>query len=214
MYYMPTELGTEDLILDAIVDLLTSKCQTAVDTGDVTRAVTIKAGPRQAAPESVSILIHENDPDSPSAYPDRPLRYRSPNPGFGGVLTGDPYADSARGRTTSGTELIGGGSIYSKAYTLEIEVFGRFMPAGLDIDREEVRAIASTVTRRAVRALIEAGPKIGTGSSVGDDFGGEVCLGPFMDTAWTDQEEGEALTVRRFIRFYYKLALDWSTDDW
>jgi len=213
-YYIPPELGTGDLILDAIVALLTAKCQTEVDTGDVTRAVTIKAGPQQAAPDSISILLHENDPDNPTNWPDRPLRYRSPNPGFGGVLSGDPYAESARGRTTSGVELIGGGSIYSKAYTMEIIVFGRGMPAGVDVEREDVRSIASIVTRRSVRALIEAGPKIGTGSAVSDDFGGEVCLGPFMDTSWTDQEEGEALSVRKYVRFFYKLALDWDTDGW
>lgn len=210
-YYLPTEYGAADLILDAMVDLLTLKCQTEVDTGDVSRAVTIKAGPRQAAPESVSILIHENDPDAPSSFPNRPMRYRGTKATPG--MT-DPYSASQSERSSPGYVQIGGGSQYTRTYVIEVEVYGRSMPVGVDMEREDVRRVTAVVTSRLTKALLEAGPHIGTDRQIHDDFGGYVVQGPFPDISWVDPEEGESLVMRKYLRFWYSMALDWSTDDW
>jgi hypothetical protein len=48
--YLPTDRGIEDLMLTAIDKLLTQELQTEVYTGDVSRAVLVKVGPRQASP--------------------------------------------------------------------------------------------------------------------------------------------------------------------
>jgi hypothetical protein len=209
-YYLPTDYGSRDLILDALTDLLTAKCKTEVDTGDVSRAVTVKAGPNEATPESVMILIHENDPMDPQSWVNQPLRYRGITP-RGSSLVDQSVSSEDRSnlRASGGLELIGGGSQYKAAYQLEIEIFGRFVP-GLNPTREEVRGIAAAVTARAREALLEAGHTIGTGALVQDDFGGSVIQGPFIDKSWTDQEEGEALRIRRIINFWYHIALDWD----
>jgi len=210
--YLPAEFGCEDLILTALHELLTEKCQTELETGDVTRAGLVKVGPAQATPEGVSLLIHENDPDEPARWPHRPMKYRSLSPAGG--LSGDVYSEAMSLRTTPGRTLIGGGSMYSRAYTLEIEVFGIYLPTGVDIDREEVRRISSAVTRRAYRAIPEAGPTIGTDRAIQADFGEMIVDGPFMDQSWTDPGEGESLIVRKYLRFWYRTAMEWSTDGW
>lgn len=211
-YYLPTQDGSNYLILDALVDLLTAKCQTEVDTGDISRAALIKVGPLQASPESVTLLLHENDPFDPERWPNRPMKYRLAAPSGG--LRGDPYTESESLRATPGRVLIGGGSLYSRAYLLEIEVFGLYMPASVDITRAVARKVMAVVSSRATKALLEAGPSIATGAQVVDDFGGFVVQGPFMDTSWTDPEESESLLIRVFLRFWYQMALDWSTNAW
>jgi len=212
MPYLPTQDGANHLILDALTDLLTLKLQTEISQNDVSRAAEIKVGPLQATPESVAVLIHENDPFNAAGWPNRPMKFRTPRP-TGGIVE-DPYSDSSSLRTTGGSSLVGGGSQYTRAYTLEIQVYGLYMPAGIDITREGVRRVASTVSARATKALLEAGPRINTGSLVIDDFGGYVVDGPFMDTSWTDPEESESLVSTVYLRLWYRMALDWSTDDW
>lgn len=184
-YYIPAEYGSEDLALDALVALLTERCGTEVATGDMSRAQIVKAGYRQESPASVSILIYENDPDDPKQHTHRPLR------------------DSA---------LVGGGNRYSRAFTMEVEVHGRYMPQS--VTREESRRIASIVVRRAMRALLHAGPKIGQDSGIADDFGETLVNGPFFGRSWADVNEGESLIVRKYVRFWYETSWSWDTDGW
>lgn len=212
MVYLPTEDGSNHLILDALTDLLTLKCQTEVSANDLSRVNEVKVGPMQATPEGVMLLIHENDPFSPESWSNRPMRYR--NVQASGALSNQPYEDTTSERTTAGRILMGGGSQYSRAYVLQVVVFGPYMPSGIDITRPVVRRVASTVSARATKALLEAGPKIGTGLQIIDDFGGYVIQGPFLDTSWTSPEESESLIVNVYLRFWYHMALDWSTDEW
>ena len=74
--------------------------------------------------------------------------------------------------------------------------------------------VASVVVNRAMKAILEAGPKIGTGTPVRDDFGKMVIDGPYVGDSWTDPETGEALLVRKFVRLWYKVASSWSTNAW
>ena len=198
MANLPTQSGVEDLMLTAIVSLLTSALQSAIDTGDVSRALVVKAGPRQAAPEAVSVMIHENDPDDPSGWAHKPMGFRRSRASEGP-------------RTAYNYSLVGGGSaVYSRAFTIEVEVFGLYF-SGLDsVEREDVRKVASTVARRMVRALQDAGPEIGTGNTIQDDFGEIVLQGPFVGDAWTDPEEGESLLVRKFVRVWYQTGNSWN----
>lgn len=210
--YLPAEYGAEDLILTALHSLLTEKCQAELETGDVTRASLVKVGPAQASPEGVSILLHENDPDDAAGWPHRPMKFRSLNPAGG--LSGDVYSEAMSMRTTPGRTMMGGGSMYSRAFLLEIEVFGIYLPSDVSVERETVRRIASVVNRRAVRAMLEAGPKVGTGRAISGDLGEMVVDGPFLDKSWTDPEEGESLIIRKYVRFWYRTSMDWGTDDW
>jgi hypothetical protein len=208
-YYLPVEKGCEALVLDALVDLLTAKCQTEIDTGDVSRAQIVKAGPRQAAPEAVSILIHENDPDGPTRWPHRPMPYRAPRPG--GRPAADPFSVGEGTRSAVGRVMMGGGSTYALAYLLEMEVFGLYVSSDVDVDREEVRDIAAVAKHRMVQAVLEAGRHIGTGDIIEDDLGMAVIAGPFVDRMWTDPEEGESLIIRKYVRFWYRASWDY---DW
>lgn len=206
---LPVESGIEDLIMLALKDLMVSACQTAVDTGDVSRAVLVKLGPRQASPEAVSIMIHENDPESPSAWPHRPLSFMQERSG------GNLYLENERNRITSGRVLIGGGSLESAAFTLEFEVFGLYFPQiGRVVEREDVTKVAAVVVNRAFKAIMEAGPKIGTGAPIRDSYGKIVVDGPFLGDFWTDVEAGESVQVRKFMRIWYKVASKWSTNAW
>ena len=189
-YYIPAKYGVEDLMLDAMVSLLTDRCQSEVATGDLSRAEIIKAGYRQESPASVSIMIYENDPDDPKENKHRPKR--------------DPV--------TGTRAMVGGGNRYSRAFTLEVEVFGRYMPD--TVTREETRRIASIVVRRAVNALNHAGPNIGQDRRIADDFGESVANGPFFSQSWADVNEGESLIVRKYIRFWYETMCTWDTSDW
>jgi len=72
---LPTEQGVVDKILDAVVDLLTEKLQTDIEENDASRLATIKVGPRQDDPDSVVVLVHENDPDNPAEWPHYPIRW-------------------------------------------------------------------------------------------------------------------------------------------
>jgi len=189
-YYIPARYGVEDLIIDAIVNLLTDKCKTEIATGDISRAEIVKAGYRQEAPGSVNIMVYENDPDQPKDNKHRPMR--------------DSW--------TGSRAMVGGGNKYSRAFSIEVEVYGRYMPT--DVTREESRRIASIVVRRAITALNHAGPKIGQGDIIVDDFGESVLNGPFMGYSWADVNEGESLIVRKVVRLWYETMVDWSTSDW
>lgn len=214
MSSLPTDTGVEDLIMDAIKDLLTSACQTSIDTGDVSRVEMIKVGPRQDAPESVSIMIYENDPDRPSDWPHRPISFRHVG-ARSGTLVGDPYNEGPSFGMTTGRHLTGGGSMYAAAFTLEMEAFGLYFPSiGRAVNRYDVSHVAAVTVNRALKALFEAGPQIGTGDQISDVFGKSVIDGPFMGDRWADPNTGEALLVRKFVRIWYKVFNSWSTNAW
>jgi len=187
-YYIPADYGSEDLALDALVDLLADKCQDEVATGDLSRAVKIKAGYLQESPGAVNILIYENDPDDPKTNPNRPVRIQGSR------------------------ALIGGGSHYSRAFLMEVLVHGQSMPTS--ITREESRRIASIVVRRAMRALTQAGPKMGQDNTITDNFGESFVDGPFFGRSWADNNEGESLIIRKYIQFWYRTSWSWDTDEW
>lgn len=214
---LPSEQGVVDKILDAVQALLTLKLQTEIDTTDASRLVTIKVGPRQDGPESVVVLIHENDPEVPREWPHYPIRYRTirdsgTTTGMGGLR---PIGERSFGQVTQpgGYEMIGGGSRMARCFTLEIEVWGDEVE-DVDMERRDVGQIAAIVENRTIKVMKEAGPKIGTGAIIADSFGESVQLGPYWGDAWTDQEEGEALIVRKIVRLWYVTEQSWSTDAW
>jgi hypothetical protein len=209
--FLPIETGVVDLALSAMVSHLTQALIDDIDPEDVSRAVVVKAGPRQSDPESVTVMLHENDLDNPAQWPHQPLKFH--NMRASGQVQQDPYSTSSAQRLTTGYSLVGGGSMYSRAFTAEIEVFGSFI-SGVNIGREESRQIASIVENRLVKALLEAGPKIGSGHIIRDDFGESILEGPFLGNSWVDPEEGESLIVRKFIQFWYRTSKDWDTAQW
>ena len=189
-YYLPAQYGSEDLAIDALVNLLTDKCQYEVATGDLTRAVTVKAGYLQANPGAVNIMIYENDPDDPKQNTHRPMR----------------------DKVTGARHRVGGGSLYSRAFLIEVLVQGSSMPT--NITRAESRRIASIVVRRVMRALLYAGPKMGQGGEITDSFGETYVNGPFFGRSWADNNEGESKIVRKYIQVWYITSWDWDTDGW
>lgn len=213
-YYIPTETGVSDLALDALSDLLVETLQTEIPNLDITKVTTFKVGYRQQKPTGVNILIYENDPDSPKDWSHRPLRFKTQR--TTGGLIGDTYSDTEKLRTTSGRALIGGGSLFSRAFTAEIEVSGRMLPReeGVVYTQREVGQIASVVENRLAKTLLEAGPGIGTGVAVADSYGETIIDGPFMGESWMDQQEGKALIVRKYVRFWYKTSKGWTTAGW
>lgn len=216
MTHLPVEQGIVDKILDAIQVLLTTKLHDEVDPGDASRLATIKVGPRQDDPSSVVILIHENDPDNAKEWPHYPVRYE--RLADTGLTTGrrtifGGEGEAAQLRHSYGYELVGGGSRMARAFTIQIEVWGDEVP-NLTLERRDVGQLASVLENRSIKALREAGPKINTGDLLTDSFGESVMAGPFWGDAWTDQEEGESLIVRKMIRFYYHTSQSWDTNAW
>jgi hypothetical protein len=210
MAYIPTEEGITDKVLDALLDFLTEKLQTDVPADDASRATTLKVGPRQDDPTAVVVLIHENHPDDPDEWPHRPIPYRGTRRRGGYVR--DVY-DQPQVRADAGYELVGGGSRMAYAFTIEIEIWGDEVE-GLTLTRREVGQIAAVVTHRTVNALKAAGPKIGTGALLCDDFGETIVQGPYWGKPRTMQEEGEALIVHKHLPLYYIAAQEWGTNDW
>jgi len=209
---MPTEEGIADIIMDDVVALLTEKLQADISEDDASYLRLIKVGPKQDDPQGVDIMIHENDPNSPSSWPHRPVRYKTPRR-MGGFI-GQPYNEmQAELRTISGFELVGGGSQMAYAFTVELEIWGDEIP-DVNLERREVGQLASIIEQRTRKSLQDAGPKIGTDSLVTDDFGNTVQRGPFFGDSWTSYEEGEALIVRKYVQFYYVCSVAWSTDAW
>jgi len=97
----------------------------------------------------------------------------------------------------------------ARCFTLEIEVWGDEVP-NISLTRRDAGQLASLLENRSLKALREAQAQIGTGATITDDYGESVVMGPFWGDSWTDQEEGEALIVRKYIRFYYVCSQDWS----
>jgi hypothetical protein len=208
---LPSQQGITDKILDALLALLTEKLQTDISEDDASRLTEIKVGPLQDSPSAVVVLLHENDPDNPQDWPHCPIRYPDQRQSFGSApaFPGDPNLT----RSTSGLELVGGGSMVARCFTIGLEVWGDEV-VGLSLERRDVGQVASVVENRIIQALKEAGAKIGTGSAIQDDFGEKVSLGPFWGDTWTGQMEGEAMIVRKTIRLYYKCSQSWGTSAW
>jgi len=209
---MPMEQGIIDMIMDAIVALLTLKLRTEVSATDASRLDVAGVGPKQDDPAGVDIRIHENALDSPESWPHKPVRYKTPRK-MGGFI-GSPYEDLENDlRTLSGFELVGGGGQMAFAFTAELEVRGEEI-ADIDPERRDVGQLIGVVAMRLRRALQAAGAKIGTGDLITDDFGNTTQRGPFFGRAWIDYPEGEGLMARMMIRFYYVCTVSWNTDEW
>ena len=209
---LPYEQGIADMIMDAMVGLLTLKLKTEIPLTDASRLVVIKTGPRQDDPDGVVVLVHENDPDSPKQWPHRPVRYKTPRK-TGGFIGGPFDEVQSELRTLSGYELVGGGSQMAYAFTVEFEVWGDEL-ADVSAERYDVRHLASMVENRIRKSLQDAGPKVGTGKLVADSFGNTTQRGPFFGDSWVDQEAGEALIGRRYIQLYYICTVAWDTSEY
>jgi len=214
MARVPIDVGVTDKILNAMQDLLTLKCQTEVGINDASRIGTIKVGLLQDQPTGVVVLLHENDPDDPKQWPHRPLRWQAHRVNeLGASLVGDIYDGlGSQIGTPTGYQLVGGGSQMQYSFTIQIEVWGRFQD--VDVDRSDVGHIAAVVENRVKLTLHEAGPQIGTGQLISDDFGESVVLGPNWGVSWVEQGEGESLIFRKFLRLFYVATQSWSTADW
>lgn len=212
---LPTTQGIVDKILDALVDLLALKLQTEISATDASRLTTIKVGPMQDDPTNIMVLVHENDPDNPVAWPHAPMRFREQD--STGNMPGIPRTFGSEGaqamlRSPTGFTLIGGGSRMHRAFSLELIVWGDTIANDIPaLTRRDVGQLAAILENRTTRALFDAGPKIGTGAAITDDFGETIQDGPFLGEYWTEYEEGEGLSVRKRIRFYYTTYMDWNT---
>jgi hypothetical protein len=197
---MPTDTGIVDAILSAILDVLEEGLQTNVATGDFSRASIVQVGPRQVGPEGVNVLIHENDPDGEARFRHSLIPWKIPR-------------KDSQGKTDdlTGTSLIGGGSQEKMYFCVEVEVFGNFI-SGANLTKPQVRAVAAVVEGRAKTALRSAGHFIGTGALIRSSFGEYVVQGPFIESGQNDQEEGEALIVRRKFHFWYHVVEDYDTE--
>jgi hypothetical protein len=197
---MPTDKGIIDEILSAMLDVLLAGLQTNVATGDFSRASIIQVGPRQVGPEGVDVMIHENDPDGDA-------RFRH------SLIPWKISRKNSEGKTDelTGTTLVGGGSQHKMYFCVEIEVFGNFI-TGANLTKPEVRAIASVVEGRAKSALRSAGHFIGTGALVRSSFGEYVVQGPIIESGQNDQEEGEAMILRRKFFLWYHVVEDYAIE--
>jgi hypothetical protein len=199
--------------MDALVALLTLKLKTEIGAADASRLEEAGVGPKQDDPAGVDIRIHENSLDSPESWPHRPVRYRTPRP-MGGFIGSSEYEGMQRElRTMTGYELVGGGGQMAFAFTAELEVRGEEI-ADIKPGRRDVGQLMGIVSMRLRKALQDAGPKIGTGDLISDDFGNVTQRGPFFGRAWIDYPEGEGLMARMMIRFYYICTVSWNTDEW
>lgn len=197
--YLPPEVGIVDVIQDALVDLFQIYLTDEIDEDDVSRATIIKVGPLQADPSRVVVLIHENDPDAPRTWQHQ-MHVRGHGRMVG--LSETRAAMDWSGRATIGATRIGGGCEYERSFTLEVQVWGHLV-GGITVTRRDVAHIAAVVTSRALRAMLDAGPQIGTGALVQDDFGESVIVGPYLGDEWAEQEEGESLRVIKYLQFWY-----------
>jgi hypothetical protein len=214
-YYLPAEEGVVDAALDAMTALLTKELQTDIPAGDVSRMTTILVGYRQEKPTGVHVMVYENDPMNPQQWPHRPIRFKQTR--TTGGLVGDAYSETEKLRATSGRVLIGGGGQYTRAFLAEVEIYGRTLPRNegdSPYTRREVGQVAKVVSNRLTKALLNAGPWIGTGAPIAGDMGETLLDGPFLGESWVDQQEGEALIVREYVQFWYVAFKDWSTDAW
>jgi hypothetical protein len=195
---MPTETGIADKVLSALLNVLTAGLQTNVATSDFSRASIVQVGPRQVGPEGVNVLIHENDPDGDAKFRHSLIPWKISR-----------KTEQGRLDELSGTSLIGGGSQQKMYFCVEIEVFGNFI-SGANLTKPQVRAIAAVVEGRAKSAVRTAGHFIGTGSVLRSSFGEYIVQGPIIESGSNDQEEGEALIVRRKFFFWYHAVEDYD----
>jgi hypothetical protein len=191
---MPIDTGIADKILSAMLVVLTAGLKTNIATGDFSRASIVQVGPRQVAPEGVNVLIHENDPDEDARFRHQLIPWKIPR------RETDGKTDEL-----TGTSLIGGGSQHRMYFCVEIEVFGNFV-SGANLTKPNVRTIASVVEGRAKAALRSAGHLIGTGSLITSSFAESVVQGPVIDFGASEQEEGEALIIRKKFFLWYHVV--------
>jgi len=216
MSTLPVEQGVVDIIMDAMVDLFTLKLQTEIDKNDASRLTEIKVGPLQDDPTGIVVLIHENDPEDPRQWPHYPLRYRELQPS--GTLIGQTTArgesEQTQLRHSTHFQMVGGGSRMARCFTIALEVWGDEILTDTPLERRDAGHLAAVIENRIIKTLLDAGPKIGTGNLITDSFGESVMMGPYLGDCWTNQEEGEALIVRKYIRVYYVTTQSWTIAAW
>jgi hypothetical protein len=137
-----------DLIIEELVDAITTACIDNIEDGDPTIAGRVKAGLLQESPQlpRISITVHSGDPED-STWEDGPLGQ-----------TEGPFLSGA----FEGYE-VGGGYTYCRKFTIALRCF--FTSDGAT--RDEARSWAWTVMSRIQKAVSDAGSLGG----IEDDFG-------------------------------------------
>jgi len=184
--YLPAEQGIVDVIEDRLVALLTQKLKTEVDADDTARVDLVHVGPREFAPAAVIVLIYENDLANAESWKHQPEVHRR-------------RAFSGEGGSQ---EYVGGGFLYQRAFTAEIQVWGREVE--LEVVPRDIGHIVNVVAGRVYQALKDGGETIGTLNLVEDDFTEAVYAGPFFHDEWAVRQEGQALNSQKKIQFYYR----------
>lgn len=212
--YKTTYTGVEDLISAAMLTLLMQKLRTEVPVDDASRAQVLKGGLLQDDPMGVVVLVHENDPDEPDSWKHFPVRYRRDTSSTFGQdnLVGRARPVTMGGQGMSYSSLVGGGSRMAYSFSVEVQVWGDEMDVAME--REDVRKTAAVVMSRVLLALEGAGPTIGTGTLIQDDFGIKVVMGPYVGAMWSLQQAGEGLIANKRLWVYYVAEVPWSTGSW
>tara|TARA_Y100000310_G_scaffold328928_1_gene397904 strand:+ start:16236 stop:16808 length:573 start_codon:yes stop_codon:yes gene_type:complete len=178
--------GIVDVVAEAIVTLLTSKCQTLVSTGDASYADTVKVGRLNADPGTthgnhISVLV--NNPTGQGEKEWFHAIARIPT-------TMGPHT-MLRGESGMDWAEIGGAEYWWRRFTLDL--LAHYAHKGYT--QGNARQYASTFFSRVEEALRD-NPLTGS-----DDFGGEITdlYGKVRWEAETEQGAGDAWIWRMFM---------------
>lgn len=204
---VPGERGIVNMIAVAIDDLLTQKLQTDIASSDLSRATVVKVGLEQEGPTYNTVLIHQNDPNNPQDWKHdthSPLRMSR----GGGVR-----ASRSDPRTMMGREFVGaasqddegyhGGTLYERAFTVEVKTSLKRRIGTLSLTVEDVGIINEVVMSRIGFALRQGQYHIGTDQPIEDSFGEATLAGPFFGPSWADLEQGLSYKAIGYTRFWY-----------
>lgn len=207
MASLPGERGIVNLISVAIDDLLTQKLQTEIASSDLSRAVVVKVGLEQQGPTYNTILVHQNDPSSPKDWlhnTHSPLRTAS---GYGLRATrSEPRATMGReyvGSASQDDEGYYGGTLYERAFTIEVKTSLKKRVDRLDLEPTDVGMVNEVVMARAAFTLRQGQYHIGTGQPIEDNFGEATVAGPFFGPSWCDLEQGLSYRAIGYIQIWY-----------
>lgn len=198
---IPDVHGITELIKFALRDLLTLHLITNLPDHDATRDCQVVVGKIQDDPLFVNVEIYEGFTPDPDSWPHRAKKLPGPRNLRSGQII-DPSEDSQRVRNAVGKLTIGGWSLNTRAFTIELEIAGN--SATIDVDRDDVTRVCGITEGRVRRVLLNAGAKMGGITPPSDDFGETVLHGPFFGDHWMERVESESLRTKRYIQFWYE----------
>ena len=198
---IPDLHGITELIKFALRDLLTLNLITNLPAWDATRDCQVVIGKIQDDPLFVNVEIYEGFNPDPDSWPHRNKRLPGPRSLRDGQVI-DPSEDSQRVRNAVGKITLGGWSLNTRAFTIELEIAGN--SSAIDVDRDEVMRVCGITEGRTRRILMDAGAKMGLTQPPSDDFGETVLQGPFFGDHWMERVESESLRTKRYIQFWYE----------